>query len=196
MSNRFEDFIRNNRDELDSEIPAAAVWDKVSKRITTPTTAKIKRMHPIRWVAAAAILLFTGTGSYFLIANWNKKTDTIAVIDAPRQDSVALNEINPAYAKEVYHFTQLIELKQTELKQLEKDNPELYKQFMGDITKLDSSYLSLKQELPSNPNREQLLEAMIQNLKLQMDLLNQQLAIIQQINQSKNKKNESNYKST
>lgn len=196
MSNRFEDFIRNNRNELDSEIPAAAVWDKVSKRITAPTTAKVKRMHPIRWVAAAAVLLFIGTGSYFLLVNNSKKVETVAGIDASGQDSVALNEINPAYAKEVYHFTQLIELKQAELKQLEKDNPELYKQFMGDITKLDSSYHSLKQELPSNPNREQLLEAMIQNLKLQMDLLNQQLAIIQQINQSKNKKNESNYKST
>jgi hypothetical protein len=196
MSNRFEDFIRNNRDELDSEIPATAVWDKVSKRITTPTTAKVKRMHPIRWVAAAAILLFLGTGSYYLVINKDKKANTVAATDPPSQDSLVLNEINPTYAKEVYHFTQLIELKQAELKQLEKDNPELYKQFMGDMTKLDSSYHSLKQELPSNPNREQLLEAMIQNLKLQMDLLNQQLAIIQQINQSKNKKNESNYKST
>lgn len=95
-----------------------------------------------------------------------------------------LNEINPAYAKEVYHFTQLIELKQSELKQIEKDNPVLYKQFLGDINKLDSSYNSLKQQLPANPNREQLLEAMISNLQLQMDLLNQQLQIIQQIRKS------------
>jgi len=39
--------------------------------------------------------------------------------------------------------------------------------------------------LPSNPNREQLLEAMIQNLKLQTELLNQQLLIIQKIKQAK-----------
>ncbi len=80
------------------------------------------------------------------------------------------------------------------MKQLEKENPELYKQFVTDITKLDSSYNVLKRELPANPNREQLLEAMIRNLQVQMDLLNQQLQIIQQIKQSKNKDNDSNSK--
>lgn len=196
MSTRFDDFIHKHRDELDAKVPPAAVWDKVATRITPPATAQVKRLYPVRWVAAAAILLFLGTGSYFLFLKKDPNATQVAVNETDSADSVSLNAINPAYAKEVYHFTQLIELKQAELKQLEKENPELYKQFMGDITKLDSSYHSLKGELPSNPNREQLLEAMIQNLKLQMDLLNQQLAIIQQINQSKNKKNESNYKST
>lgn len=196
MSNRFEDFIHNNREEMDDKVPPSAVWDKVANRISPHSTAKVRRMHPVRWVAAAAILLFLGTGSYFLFLKKDVTGTQVAATNPDSSDSLSLSAINPVYAKEVYHFTQLIELKQAELKQLEKENPELYKQFMGDITKLDSSYHSLKEELPSNPNREQLLEAMIQNLKLQMDLLNQQLAIIQQINQSKNKKNESNYKST
>jgi CHASE3 domain sensor protein len=116
------------------------------------------------------------------------------VKDQPVADPM-LKDIDPTYAKEVYHFTQLIELKQSELKQLEKDNPALYKRFLGDINKLDSSYKVLKNELPTNVNREQLLEAMIQNLKLQTELLNQQLQIIQQIKQSKSGSDESNSKS-
>ena len=68
----------------------------------------------------------------------------------------------------------------------------MYKQFLGDMNKLDSSYNTLKNELPVNPNREQLLEAMIQNLRLQTELLNQQLFIIKQIKQSKSKTNEKN----
>ena len=106
-----------------------------------------------------------------------------------------IREINPSYAQEVYHFTQLIELKQQELEQLGKDNPDLYKQFMSDINKLDSSYNALKRELPNNPNREQLLEAMIQNLQLQTGLLNQQLQIIQKIKQEKNNSHETNSES-
>jgi hypothetical protein len=101
-----------------------------------------------------------------------------------------LDELNPTYAKEVYHFTQLIELKQNELKQIEKEHPELYRQFVKDINRLDSSYQALKTELPKNANRELLLEAMIQNLKLQTELLNQQLSIIKQLNQKNTKQND------
>jgi hypothetical protein len=42
--------------------------------------------------------------------------------------------------------------------------------------------------LNANPNTEQLLQAMISNLQLQIDLLNQQLAIIKQVKQPKSEK--------
>jgi hypothetical protein len=46
----------------------------------------------------------------------------------------------------------------------------------------------LKDQLPKNPNQEELLKAMIQNLQWQIDLLNQQLNIIQKIKEAKNGK--------
>jgi hypothetical protein len=94
---------------------------------------------------------------------------------------------DPVYAKQIYHFREIIDLQQTELRQVEKEQPELYHQFAGDLHKLDSAYSVLKINLAENPNREMLLEAMIQNLQLQSDLLNQQLIIIKEIKQkSKN----------
>lgn len=87
--------------------------------------------------------------------------------------------------EEMYHYAKLVEIKQNQLKVIEKDEPLLYKQFNADVYKLDSVYHSLQSQLPKNPNREQLLEAMLQNLQLQMGLLNHQLDIIKQINHSK-----------
>jgi hypothetical protein len=87
--------------------------------------------------------------------------------------------------EEMYHYAKLVEIKQNQLKVIEKDEPLLYKQFNADVYKLDSVYHSLQSQLPRNPNREQLLEAMLQNLQLQMGLLNHQLDIIKQINHSK-----------
>jgi hypothetical protein len=52
----------------------------------------------------------------------------------------------------------------------------------------------LKTQLPKNPNREQLLEAMIRNLQLQTELLSQQLQIIQKIKNTKTSKNENSFK--
>ena len=97
--------------------------------------------------------------------------------------------------QEMVYYAKIVDLKHDELKKIKKDEPLLYKQFSGDVYKLDSVYQSLKKELPKNPNREQLLEAMIQNLQLQMELLNRQLHIIKQINNSKKSAYEQAYKS-
>jgi hypothetical protein len=89
-----------------------------------------------------------------------------------------------------------VEIKEKELKTIEKDEPLLYKQFSLDVGKLDSSYHSLQNKLSKYPNREQILEAMLQNLQLQMGLLNHQLDIIKQINHSKKTAYEKAYKTT
>jgi len=96
--------------------------------------------------------------------------------------------------EEMIHYTRLVELKQQELKAIQKDEPLLYRQFAADVDKLDSVFHGLQQQLPKNPNKEQLLEAMLQNLQLQMGLLNHQLDIIKQINHSKKSAYEKAYK--
>ena len=198
MSSRLEQFIRDNREQFDNEEPRPQVWSELEKQLTPPEQkGKVLAMKFLRLGIAAAILVLAGIGVFYLLVGNSGKSDPVAQnqgspSNPATNENKLLEEINPGYAKEVYHFTQLIELKQSELKQIEKDNPELYKQFLGDMNKLDSSYNTLKNELPVNPNREQLLEAMIQNLRLQTELLNQQLFIIKQIKQSKSKTNEKN----
>ena len=96
-----------------------------------------------------------------------------------------INKLAPEYALQMNQFVQLIGLKQDQLKTLAKEQPELYKKFTSAINQLDSSYNTLKNQLSSTPNRELLLGAMIQNLQLQLNVLNQQLNIINQIKESK-----------
>lgn len=98
-------------------------------------------------------------------------------------------------AEEMYHYTRLIELKHEELKSLKKDEPLLYKKFASDVNKLDSVYNTLKSQLPLQSNREQVIEAMIANLQLQIGLLNKQLKIIKQIKHSKKSAYEKAYQS-
>ena len=132
----------------------------------------------------------------------SKKMDTPSIV--PKFETANNNKIKkdelpatPATEgnKEMYYYTKLIEIKQEELKTLEKDEPLLYKQFAGDVEKLDKVYHSLKKQLPDNSNPEQVMEAMISNLQLQMNLLNKQLKIIKQIKHSKKAAYENAYKS-
>ena len=89
---------------------------------------------------------------------------------------------------ELYHYTKLIEIKQEQIQSLQTKNPELYGRFSDDLKTLQDSYDHLNKKLADGMNNEKLLQAMIYNLKLQSDLLNKQLEITQQINNSKNEK--------
>ena len=70
-----------------------------------------------------------------------------------------------------------------------ENNPELYQEFASDLNRLEKSYRSLKADFPKNPNQEVLIQAMIQNLQLQINLLNEQLRVIQRIKQQINETN-------
>jgi hypothetical protein len=186
MGTRLEQFMQDHRDEFDTEEPGEQVWKKLQQQLEPPKKqSPVILMRIFKWSAAAGILILAGLGVYSLIINKPAPpTGTVQTTTPAVQEDKILKAINPGYAEEVYHFTKLIELKQHELKKIEKDHPRLYKKFVTDITRLDSSYNSLRRELPANPNREQLLEAMIENLRLQTEILNQQLNIIKQIKET------------
>ncbi|MFI5154695.1 MAG: hypothetical protein ACHQEM_00825 [Chitinophagales bacterium] len=229
MSNQLEQFIRDHREEFDSEEPSTKVWENIqhpAKPAKDPEV-KIVRFRFIRWAAAAVIIILAGAGIW--IANrprTNNLPEVATNIEKPAVDSPAKSasqapvdslsnqlavqkpesgkEVKPQAAstesdelmgEEMVHYASLIEIKHKQLKAIEKDEPLLYRQFANDVNKLDSVYINLKKQLPKNPNREQLLEAMINNLQLQMELLNHQLNIIKQINHSKKAAYEKAYKS-
>ena len=189
---RLEQFIRDHREEFDGDEPNPQVWKKLEAKLKpNQSGGRLVRMNILRWSAAAAVLIVVAISVLYFFKGPSEES---AIVSKDSSNEI-MEEINPDYAKEVYHFTQLIEIKQSELKKIEKDQPELYKEFLSDIKTLDSSYNALKKQLPENPNREQLLEAMTENLRIQTDLLNKQLQIIKKIKQSKQVSDESNSKS-
>jgi hypothetical protein len=124
--------------------------------------------------------VFLGLG--YVLYNVNQKYQVTA------QPQIVLT--NPSMAKQVGQYTTLVENKRLELKELTENNPDLYNQFAQELDVLESSYQNLKADLPKNQNQETLISAMIQNLQLQIDVLNQQLQIIEKIKESKNGKHE------
>ena len=197
MSKRLEQFIRENREQFDSEEPRSQLWRKLQDELNQNSKDdRVFHLSFLRWTAAAAVVIMLGGMFYYM---QNKSANNLATNNSSTEQSLTpdqmMNELDPTYSKQVYHFTQLIELKQSELKQIEREQPELYRQFVKDVNKMDSSYQALKKELPINPNRELLLETMIENLRLQTELLNQQLSIIKELKQKNTKENESISKS-
>jgi len=192
MSRKLEKFIGDHRNEFDDAVPSSKVWENVAKGFEEKKQKKTILLPLYKWSIAAALVITAGI-SIFLVLH-NKKT---VVYSDPgglaKNDTVtSLNTVAPD-ASEVNEFAKMVVLKQEELKALAPEQPELYRKFTTDIIQLDSSYKSLKSQLSTTPNRELLIEAMIQNLQLQLNVLNQQLNIINQIKQSKSNSNEKNH---
>lgn len=188
MSDKLKNFITEHRKEFDSSDPNPQLLKKLQEKLSGTEISYKKKWSGLQWAAVIAGPLLLAIVLFFVFQK--KKAPNDAIADSPKYEEVV--ELgDPVYAKQIYHFKEIIGLQQNELKQLQKLYPQLYNQFRGDINELDSSYQSLKIKLAETPNREMLLEAMIQNLQLQSDLLNRQLLIIKEIKQ-KNKRNEKN----
>ncbi len=193
MFRKLEKFIGDNRKEFDDEVPSAAVWQNIAAGLAEKQQKKFLLTPLYKWSIAASILLTAGI-AIFLMLNNKKPTGNFTA--SVKTDSAANTNNAPENTPEVNEFAKLVMLKQEELKALAPEQPELYKKFTTDINQLDSLYKSLKGKLSVTPNREIFIEAMIQNLQLQLNVLNQQLNIINQIKQSKKSNHEKNSPTT
>jgi hypothetical protein len=191
-SKNLERFVRDNREAFDHMEPAPKLWDKIGASVgeqKQPKDSRVVHMSRVRWAVAATLFLaLAGTLGYMLFLKDSGEVGSSQVAGRTVHVDPLVSQIDPQYAKLVSQFTEVIETKQTELRKIEKDDPALYQKFSGDIHKLDSAYHVLRGTLNANPNTEQLLQAMISNLQLQIDLLNQQLTVIKKIKEPKTQK--------
>lgn len=196
MGRKLEKFIGDNRNEFDDKMPSDSVWENIAADLPVQKKKHGFILRPLyKWSIAAAILISTGIIT-FLALNTSKTSSTGNVTASKVDTATDQNTNTVEYAPEINEFAKLVALKQEELKLLAPEQPELYKKFTTDINQLDSSYKFLKNKLDATPNREMLIQAMIQNLQLQLQVLNQQLNIINQIKQSKKSNHEKNSQTT
>jgi hypothetical protein len=181
MSRRLEDFIKANRDEFDNIEPATNLWEKIEKGLPGEFKAgkSMNKSFSLGFVLQVAASVILVMGVCFMLYLHNEK-----------QNGVDLAAINPEYARQQVHYASLIETKRTELKEISKSAPQLYNEFATEIAEMDSTYKRLNHDLATSPNQELVLRAMIRNLQIQTEVLNQQLNVIEQYNLIKSKKNE------
>lgn len=182
MKNKLEEFVNRNRESFDSEMPENDLWKKIDKQPVKES--KVFNLLTRTEAAAVLLVLVNATIIFFLLQR--KPEASQATTTSPSTEQVAGKE--PVSEDALEEISKVVEFKQAKLKEIKSANPVLYKKFIGALDQLNDAYKELEKELDTNPNKEQLLEAMIQNLSLQQELLNQQLSIYQTIKKQKNEK--------
>lgn len=170
MSDKLEGFVKNNKKAFEEKGPSEQLWDRISAELDKNQHQKKTKLY--QWMSIAAMLLVS-MGAYL---TYNYQTG---------QRAIDVADVSKSFGNKKVHLASLIEEKKDSLQVYAKDNPELYNKFTADMDKLSKDYDALKQKLQTTPNSQAIVRAMMKNLDIQLQVLNQQLMIINQVNQYK-----------
>jgi hypothetical protein len=186
MSDRFEKFVRDNRREFDSESPSGKLWEKVSSSLPHHGAKRFSIRDIYKWSAAAAIVVAVLTSGYFIVFQRNSHEPTP---NSPGGASKGGGSVlvSPVYADEFNAVIRSIGEKEIELKKSTKENPLLYSQFKKDMALLDSAYQALMKQLEHSTNQDLLYQAIMDNLKLRLEILSRQVMISHEYNNNSTK---------
>jgi hypothetical protein len=153
MKDNVEDFIRQNSKAFDDKEPSEKVWAGIERNLFT--TRSLWNSVTL-WRAAAVI--FMALSIYLLIPK-----------EKLGQNAVALREftdVESFYIKEISNKVKLID-------EIQKTDIGL-NGFTHDFQQLEAMYLVLKEEMKNDPSQK-VKDALVLNLLVRIDLLNQQL---------------------
>jgi len=155
MKDQLDDFIRKNRQEFDDKEPSEKVWKRIEGSLTFGSKGG---WNAVVWWRAAAII-FMALSLYLLIPKSGIKTQNA---------EVATNEFNDVEAFYVQQISEKVEL----IDGFKKN--EGLNGFTQDFKQLEAMYMILKEEMKSSPSQK-VKDALVLNLLVRINLLNQQL---------------------
>ncbi|MCF8234672.1 MAG: hypothetical protein K9G67_08985 [Bacteroidales bacterium] len=163
-----ENFIRNHRTEFDDQIPSSDVWQSIQKDVRP-----VRRINwnSMLWKAAAMIVIFIG--SYFFHDLVNQKSVKQTYMET-EIDSEDLEKAEMLMEAEAYYTSQIDNRKQ-EVFRLAGSNRELVREVNMEFDDLDKALKELKQDMNDNASNEEVIEAMIQNYRIKLMILEEML---------------------
>ena len=153
MKENVEDFIRGNRSAFDDKEPSEKVWHGIERNLFS--TRSLWNSVTL-WRAAAVI--FMALSVYLLIPKDRIGSNAVALKE--------FNDVESFYIKQISDKVELIDdFQKTEIG---------LNGFTHDFQQLEAMYLVLKEEMKKHPTKE-VKDALVLNLLVRIDLLNQQL---------------------
>jgi len=163
---KLEDFMRDNRDDFDSELPSQDLWNKIESKLEKKK-GKYKFLKIASAVAAVLILALVGT--YML----KPQTDNYS-----KYANVSDPELKNLLETEAF-YAEKVSTKVGEIQKCYKVHPELKMDIENDLNELDNMYRELQKDLNDNLYNREVIEAMIQNNRFRLEMVDR---VLNQIN--------------
>ncbi|HEY3403718.1 MAG TPA: hypothetical protein VGK59_10050 [Ohtaekwangia sp.] len=152
---KLEDFIHQNRESFDDQQPSDRVWKNIEGSVNFSKSGIWNSVT--LWRAAAVI--FMALSAYLLIPKGSSSVPT---------EDIALKEFNDVESFYVEQISAKVEL----IDEFQRN--EGLNGFTQDFQQLEAMYMVLKEEMRTSPSQK-VKDALVLNLLVRIDLLNQQL---------------------
>lgn len=179
---RLKGFVNQNRESFDDKGPSDRVWQKIEVDLANSNPMNIEKRHPYLAIWKVAAVFFFFATSVLLVMKWQEPA-TMVVDNGQQVDEFEMAEA---------YYMKVIGQKQAELSMSLTISPELANKFDRDLEVLDSLYQQLKRDIQAKGDASKVQDAMVQNLRLRIEILNYQLDILEKVKTTKDNENEAN----
>ena len=166
---RLEKFVNETRHEFDQLEPSDRIWEAISGQLNEEPKHKIRKFQWMKIAAVVILALAIPTVIYQV-----KFSEQIQSAKAVQADP----EIQELIEAEAY-YAQEVSGKMAEINKCYKVHPEIKVEIEGDLNELEMMYHSLKDDLKENISNKEVIEAMIENNRNRMKLVDE---VLEQIN--------------
>ena len=176
QADRLEEFILENREQFDDMEPRPEMWDRIGKRKAPVLGIGWKS---IAWRAAAVVIIFFSSYIFFRLTDKDLSPSSgKTYAELPEDNSPLASEFREA---EIYYTSQ-INFMRDEVIRLSENDPSVREIMDTEMVDLDEIFQELKNDLKDNTDNEEVIEAMIQNYRIKLEVLEE---ILRQLNQSR-----------
>lgn len=179
MKDEFDKYIIDNKEDFDVHEPDLNIWDRIEETLPQEKKKTIRFMPYLKYAAAIVILL---AGGFMIRMLFEQQNSTIQVAE---NTTIQIN-IPEVTEAEAYYSAQVNE-KMKQLFVYTSNDPSLESEVKVDLMELDSIYSELKKDLKDNVANEEVIQAMIQNYRLKLEILEDILSMLENDNQDNNK---------
>ncbi|NMC37254.1 MAG: hypothetical protein GYA41_02890 [Bacteroidales bacterium] len=167
---KLEDFILRHREDLDRHSPPEEAWEGIEKAL------RKSRLSTALWLSSAAmILIILGTSVVYYIVE--RKTSSL--LEKTAGNSLYLSS-DPHFTETEIYYNSLIKDLYNEAIPLLTSDPELERELNYDLSKLDTICIDIKKDLKDNVSNQEVIEALINNYRIKIRILNEMLLLLKQ----------------
>jgi hypothetical protein len=179
---KLEEHIKKNRDELDRYTPSPDIWKKID-RVMRKDKSQLRK-----WLSIAAmVVIILGSALVFF-----RPSNSLLINKNPSGNGEGQTSGNPQLKETEIYYNNLVNSLYLEATPLLTGNPEIKKELTIDISQLDSICSDIKKDLKDNVANQEVVEALIQNYRIKIRLLEDMLTLLKEneVNPKKPKSHE------
>lgn len=159
-----EDIIRGNKDFFEEAEPSKGHFERFSAMLEVKFRKEPPKRSIVPYLLRAAVVTLLVTLSSLWI--WDNFLSSAS-------KRMTLGEVSPQYREVENYYIHQVNLMESEITSTELvNNPEQKQMLMNEMKSMDSVYVSLQEELKSNPDDPRIINAMIEHYQTKVDVLN------------------------